>query len=234
MALKKKITKEAFEKLPDVLKSEYVANGDDYVLDVDGEEDTGALKRAKDREKQRADELATQIKDLQSKLDALDTNDARKRGDIDALTKSYEKKIEDLKTELGGKLTKSQEFARKTLIDETAKSMAVSISTVPSLMTKAIKERLLVDFDGDEPALKILDASGKLSAFSLDDLKKDFLTNKEYSSILIGSKASGGGASKLGTKISGAEGEKPVNLSQLKPKELAERIKANKENQNTE
>ena len=64
MALKKKITKEAFEKLPDVLKSEYVANGDDYVLDVDGEEDTGALKRAKDREKQRADELATQIKDL--------------------------------------------------------------------------------------------------------------------------------------------------------------------------
>lgn len=35
MALKALLTKAEYEKLPDVLKSEYVAEGDDFVLDVD-------------------------------------------------------------------------------------------------------------------------------------------------------------------------------------------------------
>ena len=51
MALKRKITKADYDKLAADLKTEYVADGDDnYRLDLDGEEDTGALKRAKDRE----------------------------------------------------------------------------------------------------------------------------------------------------------------------------------------
>ena len=53
MALKRKITKADYDKLAADLKTEYVADGDDnYRLDLDGEEDTGALKRAKDRETQ--------------------------------------------------------------------------------------------------------------------------------------------------------------------------------------
>ncbi len=234
MALKKKITKEEFDKLSDVLKAEYKADGNDYVLDVDGDEDTGALKRAKDREKQRADDLDKQIKELQKKLDDLDTNDARKRGDIDTLTKSYEKKIEDLKAELNGKLSKSQEFAKKTLLDGTAMKLATKISTVPGLMAKAIKDRLAVDFEGDEPTLRILDNEGKISALKIEDLEKEFLTNKEFASILIGSKASGGGAPKGGSKIGSAEDGKPVMLSTLKPGDLAARIKAQKEAQNNE
>ncbi|WBF76910.1 hypothetical protein PSV3_00208 [Septimatrevirus PSV33] len=52
MALKKKLTKEEHAKLSDALKAEYIEDGDGFRLDVDGDEDTGALKRAKDREAQ--------------------------------------------------------------------------------------------------------------------------------------------------------------------------------------
>ena len=52
MALKKKLTKAEYEKLSEHIKAEYIEDGDGFRLDIDGDEDTGALKRAKDREAQ--------------------------------------------------------------------------------------------------------------------------------------------------------------------------------------
>ena len=95
MALKKKITKEDHAKLSDALKSEYVEDGDGFRLDVDGEEDTGALKRAKDREAQLRREAEAKLREAQEQLDALGSDDARKKGDIATLEKSWQKKIED-------------------------------------------------------------------------------------------------------------------------------------------
>lgn len=233
MALKKKISKADYEKLSDVLKAEYKADGDDYVLDVDGDEDTGALKRAKDREKQRADDLQRERDELKRKLDEGSDLDARKKGDIEALEKSWSKKLTDKETEFTGKLSKRDTFIQRQLIDATAKTIAGEISTVPALMAKAIKERLTVDFDGDEPTLRILDGAGKVSALTTDELKKEFLTNKEYANIIVASKASGGGASNAGkTKTSGgADDGKPFNFAAAKPNDLVAAIKAKKEQQ---
>jgi hypothetical protein len=52
MALKLKLAKTEFEKLSAELQAEYIEDGDEYRLDVSGIEDTGALRRAKDREVQ--------------------------------------------------------------------------------------------------------------------------------------------------------------------------------------
>ena len=51
MALKKKLTKEEYDKLSDAFKAEYMTDGDGYKLDLSDDEDTGPLKRALEREK---------------------------------------------------------------------------------------------------------------------------------------------------------------------------------------
>lgn len=235
MALKKKLTKEEHAKLSAELKAEYIEDGDGFRLDVAGEEDTGALKRAKDREAQLRREAEEKLREAQAQLDALGSDDARKKGDIATLEKSWQKKLEDATTAANAKISKLTAHTTKTLLDGTAHQIAAKISTVPALMAKAVRERLTVDFEGDEPTLRILDASGKPSALTLEQLSQEFVANKEFSSIIVGSKATGGGAAKDGfAKRNGGatqndDSNKPASLATMNPRELAEQIKAKRE-----
>ncbi|OHD25444.1 MAG: hypothetical protein A2Y38_12865 [Spirochaetes bacterium GWB1_59_5] len=235
MAMKKKLTKEEFAKLPEAFKAEYIEDGDGFRLDVTGDEDTGALKRAKDREAQLRRDAEAKLRDAQEQLDALGNDDARKKGDIATLEKAWQKKLDDATAESTGKISKLTAHTTKTLLDGTAHQIAAKISTVPGLMAKAIRERLAVDFEGDEPTLRILDAAGKPSTLTLEQLSQEFVANKEFSSIIVGSKASGGGAAKDGfAKRNGGatqndDSNKPANLATMNPRALAEQIKANRE-----
>jgi len=235
MALKRKLTKEEFAKLPEAFKSEYIEDGDGFRLDITGDEDTGALKRAKDREAQLRRDAEAKLRDAQEQLDALGSDDARKKGDITTLEKAWQKKLDDASAESTGKIAKLTAHTTKTLLDGTAHTIAAKISTVPGLMAKAIRERLTVDFEGDEPTLRILDATGKPSALTLEQLSQEFVANKEFSSIIVGSKASGGGAAKDGfAKRNGGatqndESNKPASLASMNPRDLAEQIRAKRE-----
>jgi len=236
MALKRKISKEAFEKLSDELKAEYVEKDGEYVLDVDGEEDTGALKRAKDREAQLRRDAEKRAREAEERLQELEGDDARKRGDIETLEKSWKKKHDDTETSYKERLTKKDAFIEQTLVDNVASQIAHKISTSPALIKPHIKARLKADLEGDTPSTKVLDANGQLSSLSIEELEQEFVANKEFSAIIIGSKASGSGTSKDGQSKSSrvsATGDdgKPVQLSAISPKELAEQIKASKERQ---
>lgn len=228
MALKKKITKEQFEKLSELLKAEYVEKDGEYVLDIDGEEDTGALKRAKDREVQLRKDAETKARELEERLNAIEGDDARKKGDIQTLEKSWQKKVSETEAQYKARIDKLTGYTTKTLIDGTAGQIAGKISKVPGLMARAIRDRMTVDFDGDEPTLRILDAQGKPSALTLDELQAEFVANPEYADIIIGTKASGGGTAKDGRQTVGSaafSGDgKPRNLASMNPKELAELI----------
>lgn len=67
---------------------------------------------------------------------------------------------------------------------------------------------------------------------TIDELQEEFVANKDFSAIIIGSKASGSGTSKDGqnksTRNGATEDGKPVPLSGLSPKELAEHVKSSK------
>jgi len=231
MALKNKIDKAAFDKLPDVLKSEYIEDGDGYRLDVDGAEDTGALKRAKDREAQLRKDAETQLREAQAKLDELGTDDARKKGDIATLEASWKGKLDEEQAGRKADVDKYQGAFRKTLIDNQASAMATKISKVPALLSRVIKDRLTVDFEGDEPVTRVLSADGKVSAMTLEDLQKEVVANPEYADIIIASKASGGaGKTKQGggAPTNPNPNEKPVDFSTMKPAELAAHITAKK------
>ena len=234
MALKKKITKEAYDKLSDALKAEYVEKDGAYVLDVEGDEDTGALKRAKDRESQLRKDAEQRAREAEERLAEIEGDDARKKGDIATLEKKWKKDLEEANAKSSATIAKLTAHTTKTLLDGTAQQIAAKISTVPALMAKAIRERLAVNFDGDEPTLQILDAAGKPSAMTLEQLSQEFVANKEYSGIIVGSKATGGGAAKDGfAKRNGGAAQdntdKPVSLAKMNPRELAEHLKAQRE-----
>lgn len=194
MALKRKLTKSEYEALKADVKSEYKADGDNFVLDIDGDDDNGALKRAKDREAQRASDEKKRADELQAQLDELTGNDAKKRGDIETLTKQHDAKVKELKDAHKAEANKLKGQLEGILVDAAAQSMAAKISTSPAVIMPHIKGRLVADLTGETPVTKVRDKDGKVSDMTLEDLSKEFVANKDFAAIMVASKATGGGA----------------------------------------
>lgn len=237
MALKRKIDEKTWEKLGDDMKPLYKKKGDDYVLDVEGDNDGGEgsaeeLRRALDRVREDLKEVKKENKTLKDQLEEGSTLDAKKRGDIETLEKSWKDKLTAKETELTEKLSAKDKFIRDSMLDSAAKDVA-AIAKSPTLLMPHVKSRLDVDLSGDVPVVRVLDANGKPSAASLEDLKKEFVANKDFSDIIVASKASGGAAKNNGeSKTSGlgtpqTDATKP--LAALKPHDLAATIKAKKD-----
>lgn len=229
MALKLKITKEQYEALDEGVKVLYNEAGDGYALDVDDIPDTGALKRAKDREAQQRKEAETRLKELEQQLEEIQGNDARKRGDIETLEKSWASKLEQRETELSQQIEALKKHTTMMLVDNVASEIAHKISSAPKLLIPHIKARLQADLENGEPKTRVLDAQGQPSALSVEDLSKEFSANPDFASVIIGSKASGGGDNNRSNTPKFTDEGKPVDLTKVSPKELAERIAASKE-----
>lgn len=203
MKLKRKIDKATFDALSDEHKGFYAENKSrrgEYLLDFEDDDDN-PLKTAYERTKAEKDAMAGQLTELQAKIAELEKKPDSKKNDKDiadlkALETSYEAKITALTADLTGKLNSKDNYIKKVLADTKAAEIATRISKTPKLLQRALRDRLEVDFTGDEPTLKVLDDQGKPSAFSLDDLEKEFVANPDYAAIIIGSKATGGDADK--------------------------------------
>jgi len=234
MAIKRKISKEEFEKLPDILKSEYEEKGGSYIAIIDGDDEAvEALKKAKEHESNAHKETKTKMKELEDRLNTMDYDGKKKNNDIEAIEKSWSEKLANREKELSGERDSLKSMLSSSLRDATIASIASKIvkPDAQRLFKKSIEERFNVELDGDKPAIRILDREGKPSAMSLDDFEKEILADKEYSSILVGSKASGGAGVKPGQSVASPGESKPVDLSKLKPAELAAHIKTKHETQ---
>lgn len=237
MALKRKITKDQFDKLADNIKFEYAADGDSYVLQTEGDEDIGPLKRANQRLKDQLQHLEGKNDELASKLERIEQNPARKQGDIDALERQWNQEKEAAVSEVTAKLERTQNFIKTTLLENAAASLAEKISTAPAIIRPHIERRLMVDIDGDTPSVKVLGADGKVSPLTLDKLGEEFVANKDFSSIIRVTKASGGAGSPSNSggavkKSPGIQsGDQPPNYATMNPRDLAEQIKAQKAEQ---
>ena len=202
MPLKIKVNAEEFEKLPEYLQSEYTKAGDAYQLNLEDMEDTGALKRAKDHEKeqrkaaeQRARELEQLANQMKTQLDELQNGDFRKKGDVEALEKSYQKKLQDLEARASAERERLASILHKNTLEATARKLATDLAGERAeILLPHIKSRLQVEMGDNDINIRVLDPTGKVSADSIDDLKNSFFTNDVFAPIVIGSKASGSGA----------------------------------------
>lgn len=218
--LKQKIDKAAFDALKPDVQAEYKvnpSNAAEYVLDT---EEAREAIAARDREKARADALQAQIDGINEKLtkaekDKQDLADeaARKKGDTTALDASWQKKLDDANAAADVKITKLNDQLKALLVKAEARKLAAEISTVPDLLAPAIEARLSADLTGDLPITRVLDAAGKPSASSIDELRKEFVANPNYAAIIKANDASGGGAGG-GSGGGGAPGKKFSQLTE--------------------
>lgn len=120
---------------------------------------------------------------------------ARKSGDIESLDKSWQEKLSKRETELQSKIDLYQGNARKTHVEAVARKIASEISVAPDLILPHVLNRLDMQ-EADDGSFKtvVKDGSGNLSALTTQELAEEFKTNPAFQTVMIGTKASGGGA----------------------------------------
>lgn len=199
--LKFTLNKDEFAALDAGQQALYEADGDTYKLGVEGLEDTGALKRAKDREAQnareakaRAEQLEQELADLRGQADDKDKDALRKSKDIDALEKSWKETADRRVADRDKVVDGLKRQMEQLLVGNVANSLATELFTTPEIAKDFVAKRLRAEFDGETPITRVLDKDGNPSALTIEEFKRELLDTPTLKGILIGSKASGGGA----------------------------------------
>ena len=229
MAIKYKLTAEEHAALPEVLRKEYKKDGDAFVVDLEGAEDTSALKRAKQHEVEARKKAEDALRALQTELGTLTEErdnllkGAVKKDDVDRLEASYKQKLTTKEKELSERISALTGNLSTLLVDNVAGSLATKLATSPALLLPHIKSRLKAVEENGAFITKVIDHEGKPSALTIQDLEKEILANKDFSPILIGSKGSGSGAT--GSSGAGGAGSDKVDFK-ASPKAIAASIRA--------
>lgn len=234
----------SLDGVSDALKSEYKQGTDGkYYLDLEGVDDhpaVGALKRAKDREHEGRLEAEKQATAHKTRLSELETEvEQRLKGtlpkeNVDALEKSWGKKLTDKDNELAQTRAQFGSVIQKLTVDSEAMKLASGLARTEKeipLLLPHIAKRLSVEVDTTkaEASIRVLDENGKPTATSLKELREEFIANPTFAAVIVGSKASGGGANG-GSQGSGAPGPK-VDLTKS-DSEVAKQLEARRASRN--
>lgn len=206
--MKRKINAEQFEALSEEMQALYALKGDFYVLTLEDDDDDddkeNELEAARNKRKIEAEhrkkaetkarELEKELKELREARLNEDDEAARNKGDIDALDKSWGKKLSVREAELQAEIDQHKSAVQHLLVDGKANEIAARLSEVPELLAPVIKQRLRVEYIDGKPETRVIDSEGKLSASTLEDLEKEIAGDKRFAPVIIASKGSGGGS----------------------------------------
>lgn len=188
---------ENLDGVEESVKSLYEEKDGKYVLKVEGipqpQNDDGLRKKV--------DELLAEKKAEQQKRKEAEEQaaleHARKKGDIDALEKSWGDKLAARETELLNEKQSLEAQVYKLTVGSKATELAAKLA-VPgsdSVLLPHISNRLQVETVDGEIKIRVLDLQGKPSALSIEDLEKEFRANEAFKPLIRASNASGSGAS---------------------------------------
>lgn len=217
--MKSKLTAAEFAALHEEAKKFYTQNGDHYLLKLaDEDHEIGSLRRSLDRERTEATTQKARADRLQQSYDAV-IADPNKAKDVQALEKSYQDKIKDMETAHGTTIKTKDAAIEKLTVKQTALTLATKLAgDKADVLLPHIQARLQADLTGTDPVTRVLDKDGKLSAMTFDQLEKEFVDNKNFSTIIIASKASGG-ATSGGERTRPAAVPKDKKFGELSPTE---------------
>ncbi|HGB5894187.1 TPA: hypothetical protein ACIVVN_002509 [Salmonella enterica subsp. enterica serovar Kottbus] len=198
MTLKFRITKEEFEALTEEQQALYGESGEGYQLAIEGLPDTTELSDLKTKVEELMKEKKAEQKkreEAEAEADRERVEKIKKSGDVEALEKSWQEKLDKAGQESREKIDALNASIHKMLVDNVALDLATSLcGEAAQVILPHIKTRLTVETDMEgNPVTRVVDSAGKLSAASLDDLKKEFTENRLFSALIIDSKASGTG-----------------------------------------
>lgn len=222
------IDKAAYDALEPSLQAFYKAQGESYVLVVEGlpsgSEDLEGLKRQNQTLLDEAKEAKRLRREADEKLEREKLEAAKAKGDFEQLYASSEQALAAERARLA-ELTTSIE--RRDLTSAASKiATGIADGENAEILAEFVQRRLKIV----EGQVKVTDASGNLTIATLEDLAKEFQQAPRYASLVRGTQANGGGAT--GGKGGGATktwdqmtGMERVELRRTNPAEHA-RMKA--------
>jgi hypothetical protein len=223
---------DTLEGVDDSVKALYVEKDGKFVLGIEGlpqPEDVSGLKSKVEEllsEKKAAEKKAREAEET-ARLEREEL--ARKSGNVEELEKSWSEKYNRREAELTGQLESTNSALQGQIRDLTVGRTATDIATTLAIPGSAkallphIERRLSVEQRDGKPTVVVLDASGKLSAATLDELKAEFTNDPAFGPLIAGSKASGGGAGGAGKGGGAAQGNIGGNKDE-RTKALASRF----------
>ena len=119
---------------------------------------------------------------------------ARKSGDVSALDKSWQEKYAKLESEASAKVAAANAQLQSVLVDSVAQKAAMDIAVdaeCAELLADKLRGSLgLAEVDGKMQTV-VIDADGKRSALTVDELKKQLIA--KYPRLVKGNPAGGAG-----------------------------------------
>ncbi len=229
--IKRKISQSELDQLTKELQELYTKVGDEFVLNLDDtafetlKTEKASLKKELDDYKAQEEERIRKAEERAKKKAQEEYEKAKGDKDVEAIEKSWKDKYSKLETEFKGLQEKHNGYVTKSLVETAVTAMANEISTHPALISPHIRSRLGVDLTGDNPKLIVLDEHGQRSALTVDELKKSFVDNKEFSAIIKATSANGG-AKAGASSPSGTPTSETKRLGEMSDLELAQIAKA--------
>lgn len=203
--MKYSLTKEEFDALSEDLQKEYTLDGENATLKIEGEgaptaEEVTRLKEKQliaDKHRKEAEKARDDAEKREEKLKK-DLEGASGKEEIAKIREEHQKELDKIRADREAEQVAAKESRNVSLKKETSEAFANEHFTIPGLMVDQFAKRLSIEEIDGSPVVRVLDAEGKASALSLDELKKEFLDNKDYSSIIKANAGSGGGANNSG------------------------------------
>lgn len=195
MALKKKLTKAEFDALPSAFQSEYKASGENFVLDIEGDDGID-WKAKRDIEVEHRKKAEKKVETVQEEIDNL-RRGAIPKDDVEALETSWKTKLTEAQQKHKDELDARDMVIANTTVTSVAKEMA-GMFMAPAAMIPMIRSRLKSEITNGVAITRVLDKNGQPSALTVEDLKNEFKADPELAAVIVGGKGSGGGGGKEG------------------------------------
>jgi dsDNA-specific endonuclease/ATPase MutS2 len=187
------------EGIDESVQSLYEKAEDGYQLKVEGMpevEDVSGLKSALEKEREKRRQAILEREEAAEKARQVAEEKARKSGDLEALEKSWEQKYNKLQQDLETEKKDLLGVLENNTIHATAMELATSNAVQGSakVLLPAFEGRIGMEFREGKAVPVVLDAEGKPSAMSVDELVEEVRNDPAYAPVIVASKATGGGA----------------------------------------
>ncbi len=210
-----KINKAEYDALPEALRAEYTENGEDFTLKIEDGPDFEKLERKRSIEAEHRKNAETKLYEAEKREQKLIDQLKNAGGDsekIAEIEKKHQAEMQKLRDEREAEQKAAIEQRNLSMINDIASSFINEKFSAPPSIAKMVAasfaSRLSIeDVDGQQVA-RVVDAEGKPSIMGVDELKKEFLDNADYSGIIKANAGKGGGASPSQQQRGGAEVKK--------------------------
>lgn len=217
------IDKAAYDALEPSMQAFYKAQGEDYVLAVEGlpaPEDVSGLKAKNDEllAELRANKTKAREAEEAARIAAEDA--ARKSGDTEALDRSWQEKHTAALAEKDGTLSALQAQVHALTVGATAARVAgeLAVQGSAAVLQQIIEPRLSMELREGKPTVVVLDADRRPTALTVDEFKEQLFNDAALAPLIASSRATGGGAG--GGKGPGG-GKQLSDMSESERKQLS-------------